>query len=172
MSVTVALPDSSEQALEIRDQDGVFTATFEQTDRSGLYRLTPLSASLPPETFAVNVPSAESDLTAIDRQSLQTTLFPDVEFAIRAADDPAPVFAALEYESGFSIISRGLAIAVLILLLVEPLMAWRFRAGAVALSAALIAALLSSLIGYAAAIAIVLMLTGTLAWRRSRMRAA
>ena len=163
MSAAIALPGGSQQTLEVLDRDGVFVASYEPTDHSGLYTITPslTSASLPAETFAVNVSSNESNLTAIDRQSLQTSLFTDAEFTIRAADDPTPVFAAPEYESGFSIISRVLAMAVLLLLLIEPLMAWKFPAGMLVLGAAFIATTLGTITG--ATTATVIVVAGLLA---------
>jgi len=101
---------------------------FADTARSGFYEFAigpPLNRG---DLFAVNVDPAESDLTGISEEQLQTELFPDIDFAYRTRWD--------EFERSRDIgladrgsLSRWLLVSALCLIFVEQLMAWRFLYG-------------------------------------------
>lgn len=129
MSVTLKRPDGTSQPLTLQERGGLVAAALEPVDRSGVYEFqcgAPLNHS---ELFAVNVDPRESDLTPVSQETLQTTLLPDVDLAIRSADDAGASNAWQEYDSGQSSLTRLLALSVLGLLLIEPLLAWRFQWG-------------------------------------------
>ena len=143
-SVEVRMPDDSTLDVTVSsngetDSDTV-KATLEATDRAGVYQVepdSPLVADQRPQAFAVNVDPAESDLTPIDQQQLTTDLYPDLRLrTVDAAEAEAtqPVSASSPTVAG---LSRLLAWLVLLGLLIEPILAWRFSTG-VAVAAGLL----------------------------------
>jgi hypothetical protein len=111
---------------------------FADTDVSGVYRLT-VGQDPAEHLFAVNVPAlneaqqlSESDLTRTNREELQKA-YP--EWGVQVVTDPAqavhgPVGTAEEPEAVYRpqgpIVARWLLLGVLVLVLAEVVMAWRF----------------------------------------------
>jgi hypothetical protein len=140
--VVVKSPDAIEHTLRPVQTEKTAQVVFADTGARGIYELTmapaatpkkPTAAAAPPQTgrrelFAVNVDTRESDLESLDEKALQTTTFAGIPYLHRSewsagARDLADAGAE---RSGLSV---WLLVAVLALLLVEPLMAWSFRHG-------------------------------------------
>jgi hypothetical protein len=115
---------------------------FADTGARGIYELTmaptatpkkPAAVAAPPQTgrrelFAVNVDTRESDLESLDEKALQTTTFAGIPY-IHHSEWSAGSRDLADSGAERSGLSVWLLIAVLALLLVEPLMAWSFRHG-------------------------------------------
>jgi len=136
-SVAVRLPNDStlEVAVSLDAQAGSAAALFDSTDRAGVYRVESdgsMTDERMRQAFAVNVDPAESDLTLIDQQQLTTELYPDLQ--LRTADAAATEAARSTAASSETVatLSRLLAWLVLLGLLVEPVLAWRFSTGVMA----------------------------------------
>lgn len=152
MPVAVRPPEGPEATLRLLDQNSLLTVSYEDTTRAGIYRLvlgSPLNRTV---LYAVNVEPSESDLTPADREQLQSRLFSDVEVFLRGADAPGPQNSVPEYQSGISLLARCLAWTVLVFLLVEPLLAWKFEHGIMTLGLSAILALMVPLLGPVTAI--------------------
>jgi hypothetical protein len=144
-SVEVRMPDDStlEVAVSIddsNDSDAV-KAILETTDRAGVYLVEPdslLIGDQKPQAFAVNVDPAESDLTPIDHQRLTSDLYPDLRLqTVDAAADQSPELGSKSSPT-VAALSRLLAWLVLLGLLVEPVLAWRFSTGVAAAAGLLV----------------------------------
>lgn len=135
-SATVVRPDGATEDITIQDQGESALAVFDETNSAGIYSIemgAPLNKSL---LFAVNTDAIESDLTPVSQQDFQTRLFADVEVDLRSEGEAASVSEAAVVNSTMSRLVRGLALCVLIGLLVEPLLAWRFLPGLIFLAVA------------------------------------
>jgi len=149
--VSVELPDGATRSLPVQDRSELRAASFDETDRAGIYEVSIGSPVNRNELFAVNVDVRESDLTPISRQDLQSELFREIDLTVRTSDDPEPAALTSTSETAVSMLSRILGWTVLLMILVEPLLAWRFPLGLTALGAAAGAAALAPLIGVPAA---------------------
>ncbi len=149
--VSVELPGGATRSLPVQDRSELRAASFDDTDRAGVYEVSIGSPVNRNELFAVNVDVRESDLTPVNRQDLQSELFRKLDVTVRTPDDPEPVVSAVASETAVSMLSRILAWTVLVMVLVEPLLAWRFPLGLTALGAAVGAIALAPLIGMLAA---------------------
>ena len=107
------------------------TGTSEPTTRSGFHKLVlgpPIGRT---EWFAVNVDPQESDLASIRSDELHNDILPGIEFTYQTDWEETPVAAEknVRVVSTSSGLARSLLLAVLCLLIVEQLMAWRFTSG-------------------------------------------
>jgi Aerotolerance regulator N-terminal/von Willebrand factor type A domain len=157
--VTVKSPDGSEQALRPVVSDNRADVSFAATNHPGIYDLMmegpaeagggqPSTAatgdkspgSVRHELYAVNVDPRESDLEMVDDKTLGSTTLAGVSYERRTdwGHESRELGAS---EPATSAVSRWLLVAILALLLVEPLLAWNFRRGFVALCALAVAGL-------------------------------
>ncbi|MGH7128331.1 MAG: beta-galactosidase trimerization domain-containing protein, partial [Planctomycetaceae bacterium] len=146
MSVTLTRPDGETESLTVQEgsgettsrspalkkKPGFFGVTVEQTHESGIYRLDlgpPLGRE---ELFAVNVDPRESDLAKLSEDELKTELFADADAAYLTRwqnRSAAAETAASDSPAATHGLARWLLVAVLCLVFVEQLMAWRFGFG-------------------------------------------
>jgi hypothetical protein len=147
MPVAVRPPEGPEVPLTLKDSGNVLAAAFDQTGRAGVYELNSGSPLNRKELYAVNVDLIESDLVAADWQTLQSDMFPEVDVQIWNSDSPGFQSARPELKSGLSMLTRSLTWTVLVLLMIEPLLAWRFVPGLVALAGAAVLALSIPILG-------------------------
>jgi len=124
--VTLTLPDGREKSIRLSEAGNFASISYDATDRSGPYEVElgpPLNRR---EWYAVNVDSRESDLTKVTEKELQA--LPGIEFVYHThwQDFRRETDVALSQRGG---LTRWLLLAVLCLLFVEQLMAWRFFYG-------------------------------------------
>ena len=128
MSATVKAPDKEHVAVSMTDSDGFSRLAYDQTTNSGLYELAlgqPLNRT---ELFAVNIDARESDLTKLGKDQFAAELLSGIDFEYRTH------WQEVGDDIDFSVSERGgltrwLLYATLCLLMVELMMAWRFRYG-------------------------------------------
>ncbi|MDA1214693.1 MAG: hypothetical protein O2955_19465, partial [Planctomycetota bacterium] len=101
---------------------------YEKTDKIGVYELTGVSTDQQPIFFAVHPPASESDLTYFDQRTLEKEIFVDVP--VRFQTDFQP------FTRTFSTVAtppatfpKVLLWIVLLCLIAEPVLAWRFQHG-------------------------------------------
>ena len=180
LQATIRQPDGAQDPVSIADADGFARINYDETERSGLYEVQlgpPLNQS---EWFAVNVDARESDLAKVTSDELAEELLPDTDFAYRTGwqgFDPA-TNVTLQDRGG---LTRWFLWAVLCLVFVEQLMAWRFLPGLVLLCGLIVVALVAQIFALSIVSGVVLLLcvaaaAGGTAWyvRRSpgaRLRA-
>ena len=170
MPVAVRPPEGPEVVISLQDSGNVVAASFDNTDKAGVYELNLGSPINRKELYAVNIQAAESDLTLADWQTLQTELFPEVD--VRIWDSESPGFESVrpELRSGLSLLTRSLAWTVLVLLLIEPLLAWRFLPGVMVLGVAGALALSLPTLGWPVVVVLALALAGAVTfWSRRRL---
>lgn len=129
-SATYQLPNGDSKPLQ-PSPDGLIVST-EPTTVSGFHKITLGPPANRTDWFAVNVDTAESDLTALRVEDLRSDLMPGIDFNYlteweEASSTGTEKVRAISTGTGFS---RGLLICAMALLLVEQLMAWNFVAGA------------------------------------------
>jgi hypothetical protein len=149
MPVTVRPPVGPEVPLTLKDSGNALAAAFDQTGRAGVYELNSGSPLNRKELYAVNVDLIESDLVPADWQTLKSEMFPEVDVQIWNSDSPGFQSPSPELKSGLSMLTRSLAWTVLVLLMIEPLLAWRFVPGLIALAGAAVLALSIPMLGFA-----------------------
>jgi hypothetical protein len=121
--VTVTTPKKQTVTTKLEAKGGVSQFRFDQTDTAGQYEVK-IGPPLARDTlFAANTNPAESDLTKLDRTGL-AGVFPNWKFSYlinwkELAEDASSVGRKGEMH-------RPLLYGVLILLLVESFLAWRF----------------------------------------------
>ncbi len=130
-NVELVPPGEAAQPLTVQSLESGQTVATEPLAGSGVYQLRISGPSLVDESYAVNVDTAESDLTRLDRAALASELG-DAEFAF-VNEWPSSAALQAEYRLSRSSLSRWFLLAALCLLLIEQLMAWRFLYGFVAL---------------------------------------
>ncbi len=120
---TVVLPDNRSVNLKLAAGADASRFHFEQTDLSGAYRVRVGAPVGIDATFAANPPAVESDLAKLDRAGLAETLggwnFAYYTNLRELIDNPSAVGRRGE-------LHRPFLYAVLILLLVESIAAWKF----------------------------------------------
>ena len=156
IKVTVKLPDGTEQTIRPVVGENRADVTFAATNHPGIYEMAlempPDSAASQPSTsaadksapavkhelYAVNVDPRESDLEMVDEKVLRTTTLAGVPYDRRSdwSHESRELGATEPATSGMS---RWLLVAMLALLLIEPLLAWNFRQGFVVLCAVAVA---------------------------------
>ncbi|MBW3540233.1 MAG: BatA domain-containing protein [Planctomycetes bacterium] len=156
VQATVARPDGSEKTVRLAEDDGLARLRYEETGDRGLYRVElgrPLSRT---EWFAANVDTRESDLSRATAADLEGGLMNDLDFELKTGwQDLDRQRVATTPERGG--LTRGLLWAVLGLLFVELLMAWKFSAGLLLLGALAAAGALLQTAALSAAAAITLL---------------
>jgi hypothetical protein len=178
IKVTIKLPDGSDQTIRPLVGENRTDINFAATIHPGIYELaleSPAEAAVAQastssgpdksasavrhEFYAVNVDPRESDLEMVDEKTLQTSILAGVPYDRRGdwSHESRELGASEPLTSG---LSRWLLVAMLALLLVEPLLAWNFRQGFVVLCALAVAGLGFLIVPghprYAAAFAVVL----------------
>jgi len=120
-SVQFDLPNEEVRRVHPEGSGNTAQFVFSGTRQAGVYQARPVDAAGPRKSFAVNVGLLESRLTrfAVDQlpQSLQRA---------EAEADGAQI--ASEIEEGYSWV-RYLLVGLLLLVLIEPVLAWRFGGG-------------------------------------------
>lgn len=173
MPVAVRPPDGPAVSLALQDSGNVVAASFDQTDKAGMYELNLGSPFNRNELYAVNVELAESDLTPADWQTLQADLFPDVDVRIWSSESPGFQSVRPELRSGLSLLTRSLAWTVFVLLMIEPLLAWRFLPGVIVLGVAAVLALSIPTLGWQVVVVFALGAAGAVIfWSRRRLLSA
>jgi hypothetical protein len=173
MPVAVRPPEGPEVVISLQDSGNVVAASFDQTDNAGVYELNLGSPINRKELYAVNVELEESDLTPADWQTLQAELFPEVDVRIWNAESPGFESVRPELRSGLSLLTRSLAWTVLVLLMIEPLLAWRFLPGAIVLGVAAVLALSIPTLGWQVVVVLALASAGAVTfWSRRRLLSA
>jgi hypothetical protein len=159
IKVAIKLPDGSDRTIRPLVGENRTDINFAATIHPGIYEMaleSPAEAATPQastssapdksasavrhEFYAVNVDPRESDLEMIDEKTLQTSTLAGVPYDRRGdwSHESRELGASEPLTSG---LSRWLLVAMLALLLVEPLLAWNFRQGFVVLCALAVAGL-------------------------------
>ena len=118
----VRRPDQRSTTLDAEATPDGNRWSYASADVAGIYEIVPTDSDRPLEKFAINLDRRESDLTRADVSSLP----PELNVRTVAAESSA-VVAELGTDSR---LHRILLTAVLALLLMETLLAWRFGRGA------------------------------------------
>ncbi len=169
MPVTIRSPSGIEVPIVLKDDGNVLAAAFDQTAKAGVYELSSGSPLNRKELYAVNVELVESDLAPDDWQTLQSELFSDVDVQVWTSESPGFNSASPELRSGLSLLTRTLAWTVLVLLLIEPLLAWRFLPGVIVLATAALLALSVPTLGLGVVLVFSLAVAGaSVYWIRRR----
>ena len=169
MTVSVRSPGGPEVPVNLRDNDSLLAAAFDQTDQAGVYELALGSPLNRKELYAVNVDTTESDLSPAEWQRLQSELFPDADVQVWNVEAPGIQTARSELRSGLSLLTRSLAWTVFVLLMIEPLLAWRFAPGIMVLGLAALLALMIPALGAKVVLVIMIGVGGaTVLFRRNR----
>jgi hypothetical protein len=129
----VATPDGRSEQVSLRSEGDYRSWSFSETMTSGMYTARfdpPLSHS---ELFAVNVDTVESDLTKLTAEQLREGLWSGVPFETSREDpDQEPIRQVAgtvgvgAAARGRDTLSKALLYAVLALVFLETLLAWRF----------------------------------------------
>jgi hypothetical protein len=117
-SVTIALPDGSQERVRLERHEAAEHWTFPGTYWSGLYTATREGADAWQQHFAVSIEPDESQLDRIDPSRLPEQLLPD-------ADDPLGDEPPTAVPQPYSF-ARWLLGLLLVTLLAESYFAWRF----------------------------------------------
>ena len=124
-SLILQRPTGERRVVRLESQDGGYAWHYTETDTSGLY----VAEAGPPvsrrELYAVNVDTAESDLTKVTAEQLRDDIWPGAAFAHQTTwqdFNEAPTTDVSRRES----LHRWLLYGALGLLLLETLLAWRF----------------------------------------------
>lgn len=173
-TATLKVPGGEQRTLTLQPSEGVAGVTLDSLTRSGVYELVlgpPLNRT---QLFAVNVEPREGDLAKLEEDALHSDLLPGSEFVYRTQweDTPPESEEAPVAERGG--LTRWLLMAVLCLVVIEPIMAWNFWYGFVALLGVIAVVLSQSLLAWSPAmgLAVVIALAGGAwwIWRRSPSR--
>ena len=123
--LVVQRPDGRREPVRPRTEAGFSTWSYSDTGTSGIYIAEfgpPISRS---DAFAVNVDPVESDLARISPEELRDQVWPEVPFIHQTTwqdlgEEPA---GRISRPSG---LPKALLYAILAMLFVETLLAWRF----------------------------------------------
>ncbi|MCC6125836.1 MAG: BatA and WFA domain-containing protein [Pirellulales bacterium] len=122
---TVQTPDGRTLNVTPRTSGEWACSEFAETDRRGFYTVQIGSPSNRRETFAANVDPKESDLAQFTPEELRAEVWPGVPFVHQTTwqNAAAPIAAALVRPAGLQV---ELLYIVLVFLLFETFLAWRF----------------------------------------------
>jgi hypothetical protein len=123
-SVTIERPDGRRRAVPLETRGDYSSWSYDDTRISGIYTAQfgpPLSRT---QLFAVNLNTAESDLTPVSRDELQNEVLPGVPLDYQAGLQTAGGRLKLSAEPAVQL-HVGLLYAVVGLLLLETFFAWR-----------------------------------------------
>jgi hypothetical protein len=125
MDVSIERPGGQHRTVPLEVQGDYSTWRYDDTFISGIYTAhfgSPLSQS---QLFAVNLMTAESDLTPISQDELQNKVWPGLPMGYETSWQGES--ATLPLAAGPSgQLHVGLLYAVVVLLLLESILAWRF----------------------------------------------
>jgi hypothetical protein len=138
LDVLVRTPDGSVEATRTQDREDATVLSWTSTDTSGIYRAV-IGRHPREHLFAVNVPTAtdsqqacESDLTRTNREELRTT-FPGWDFQLvtdlrEVTHSGGPIIENTDSNLGGigMAVARALLLAMLVLILSEVVLAWKF----------------------------------------------
>jgi hypothetical protein len=139
VAVTARLPDGGSESLKLAESDGLGTLRFTDTAQAGVYEFRlgqPIGRT---ELYGVNPDPRESRLAGLSESDIGG-LLPGGEYQYRT-DWQAPPREPQESAGDGTGLVRWLLTAVLCLVFIEQLMAWRFRWGLAALGLVIAAAL-------------------------------
>jgi len=140
-TVLLRQPNGSEQTLQLSESANSPGVFYDGTNQSGHYEIVPAAPRNDAALFAVNVDPRESDPTKVAEDELRTQLMPGIDFSYGTAWDGEPHRSSTETRSRGEL-TYWLLIAALSLVLIEPLLAWRFEYGLMALTIVIVAGLL------------------------------
>lgn len=126
--VTIRRPDGEETTQRPTKTKNLAHVSYANTNLSGIFELKLGAPINQTEWYAVNVDPRESSLDYVGEKELEEDLLPGVEFQYLTQwqNGPRKTNGGLPERGG---LSRWLLMAVLCLILVELLMAWRFQFG-------------------------------------------
>ncbi|MGA2031546.1 MAG: BatA domain-containing protein [Thermoguttaceae bacterium] len=123
--LSIVRPDGQTRRLQVRAEGESGAWTYGDTMLSGLYTVRSAGTAARGRTFAVNVNTAESDLTQLGFDELQSEVWPGIAVAYRTTWDSADA-AVAGPSAGPGRLHVQLLYLVLGLLFVETYLAWRF----------------------------------------------
>jgi hypothetical protein len=123
-SLTMERPDGRRQNVPLNAQGDYATWSYDGTRISGIYTAQFSPPLAPPQLFAVNLLTAESDLSSISSDELQNDVLPGVPIDYRTAWQVGGSRPALS-EAHAGQLHVELLYAAAGLLLLETIMAWR-----------------------------------------------
>ncbi len=125
VSVQIERPDGRTAVTEGRSAGGVGQWSYGDTDLSGVYtaRLGPPLATS--ELVAVNVDTAESDLTPLDFEELKEKIWPELPVLYRTRWEEGSQRSAAQLR-GQGSLHRPVLLAMVVLLLADTLISWYF----------------------------------------------
>ncbi len=123
--LSIRCPDGHSETVRLESEGDYSTWSYGDTGTSGVYaaRIGPPVART--DLFAVNVDPVESDLICLSEDQLREEVWPDVPFLLRTSLedlDQQPVTQSGRRGG----LAKEFLYAVLLLLFVETLLAWRF----------------------------------------------
>jgi hypothetical protein len=121
----IRLPSGERKAAEIKDRGSSADWNFADTFASGVYALEPSEANPRESLYAVNVDTAESDLTPITPEELKGVVWPGITFTHHTSWQNLDERPATEVTRQ-SKVHVWLLYGVLGLLFVETFLAWQF----------------------------------------------
>jgi hypothetical protein len=124
VSLTMERPDGHRRTLPMNVQGDYTTWSYDDTRISGIYTAQYSPSLVPPQLFAVNLITAESDLTSVSSDELQNDVFSNVPIDYRTAWQTGGARPALP-ESHAGQLHVELLYAAAGLLLLETIIAWR-----------------------------------------------
>ncbi|MHC4401319.1 MAG: BatA domain-containing protein [Planctomycetota bacterium] len=123
--LTIRRPDGGRDQIKIRAEETSGTWGYSDTTTSGVYSAQFDSPEAPSQSFAVNVDPAESDLKRITPKKLEEEVLTGLPFQYQTGWEQVDAEPASRPHLG-SGLAKALLYAVLVLLLAETLLAWRF----------------------------------------------
>ncbi len=128
VSTKMTRPDNEKVSLRTTESKHFAQIHYEATNRAGIYELSIGPPMNQTEWYAVNVDPRESSLDHVGQEELENDLLPgvEIEYLTQWQDGPRRLDNSLSERGG---LTRWLLLAVLCLVLVELLMAWRFQYG-------------------------------------------
>jgi len=128
----ISRPDGRDESVAVTFHDNLVRMSYDGTDSSGIYKVSAGPSGGISKWFAVNIDRRESDLSALSRDDLKSELLPTTDFSYwtTAREIVRKPGGRLSTHPSMS---RWLIVAALCLLLIEPLMAWRFPYGLMSL---------------------------------------
>ena len=124
-SVDLIFPNDQRVRIALQTVNDSHQWMFDQTEVSGIYQMVDRSRLDSSQSFAVNLDTRESDLTRVALEDLPASLNLNSNL-----DDDSLSSMAFAQASATGIF-RLLLISVLLLVLTESFLAWRFGTGAV-----------------------------------------
>ncbi len=118
-ALSITTPDGQTTPVRVRRQADVASWSFDAVDKSGFYGVVTTGPRSETQHFAVNLDTRESDLSKADAAQLSDNLL--VETSWHGANRPTPGDVGPRTE-----LHKWFLTSVLVLLLFETFLAWRF----------------------------------------------